>query len=114
LQSALRGFNGGHTNWGNYYKAVQADCMHQSDIGVFPMLIDAIIEAAAGSSDTRLAKSVEANLMEIRRTCRFANLRIPGSNKGGYVTSKSRSKFTAFEQRGVMQVRIRQPFGWKS
>jgi hypothetical protein len=113
LQSALQGFNGGHTNWGNYYKAVQTNCMHQSDIGVFP-IIDAIIEAAAGSSDTRLAKSVKAKLMEIRRTCRFADLRIPSSDKGGYVTSKTRSKFTAFEQRGVMQVRIRQPFCWKS
>lgn len=105
MQSGLIGFNGGRTKWGNWYKAVHVDCMHQSDIGVFPTIMDTVLAAAAGSSSTCLARSIESQLMKIRDTCRFADLRIPGSDKGGYFTSKSRSKFTAFEQRGVMQVR---------
>ena len=70
------------------------------------MLMDSVIVASMGSNNTRLAREIEANLMEIRATCRFADLRVPGSDKGGYFTSKSRSKFAGFEHRGVMQVNV--------
>ena len=105
MQPAIYGFSGDNEAWNQPHERVQVDILHQSDIGVFPTLMDAVIIAGVGSSGTRLAKDIEANLMEIRATCRFADLRIPGSDKGGYFTSKSRSKFAGFEHRGIMQVR---------
>ncbi|GAQ89262.1 hypothetical protein KFL_005040060 [Klebsormidium nitens] len=106
VECALWGFNGGDTDWGNPYRAVHVDMMHQTDLGLFPTICDALLNVAAGSHRTAIARAIEKALMDIKENYRFADLRVPGSDKGGYFTSSGRSKFAAFEHRAVMQVVI--------
>ena len=78
--------------------------MHQTDLGVFPVICNAIIDAAVAAGKKKAAKMIERNLMLLKAGCRWPDLRIPGSEHGGYFTSESRSKFAAFEHRAIMQV----------
>lgn len=103
LQCALWGFNGCDTSWGNPYRAVHVDMLHQTDLGVFPVICTAVVQAAEAGGNGKASKLIERNLMRMKAGCRWPDLRIPGTEHGGYFTTESRSKFAAFEHRAIMQ-----------
>ncbi len=102
LQCALWGFNGGETEWGNPYKAIHVDMLHQADLGVFKTIIDILRGIVLASINSKIFSSLDQRLFHIKKHSRYPSFRIPGTDKGGYFSSNA--NFAAFEHRSVMQV----------
>ena len=100
-QCALWGFTGGDTTFGNPYRAVNVDMIHQSDLGVFKTLVD-ILRSIATSTSVAILPELDQRLLCIKNSSRFSEFRVPGTDKGGYFTANS--NYAAFEHRSVMQV----------
>lgn len=103
---ALWGFNGGHSELGNPYRAIQVDILHQSDIGIFKTLVSCLREMVRERLvlNRKVFMEMDKQLLQLKKESRFLAFRIPGNDKGGYFTSNA--NFAAFEHRAVMQVII--------
>ncbi|KAG0595978.1 hypothetical protein M758_UG213700 [Ceratodon purpureus] len=102
IQCALWGFNGGDTTMGNPYLAIHVDILHQSDLGVFKMIVGIIRDMASISPRERKLQELDRRLLYIKQNCRFPAFRIPGNEQGGYFVSQA--NFAGFEHRAVLQV----------
>ena len=100
-QCALWGFAGGDTEFGNPYKAVNVDMLHQFDLGVFKTLVD-ILRSIAVSTSTTILPELDRRLLCIKNSSRFSKFLVPSTDKGGYFSSNS--NYATFEHRSVMQV----------
>jgi len=77
LQCALWGFNGGNTEFGNPYLAIQVDVLHQTDVGIFKMLIG-ILRCMASDGDltySKAMKELDRRLLVIKKEARHAHYR---------------------------------------
>jgi hypothetical protein len=59
LQCALWGFNGGEIEWGNPYKAIHVDILHQAYLGVFKTIIDILHGIALASINSQILSSLD-------------------------------------------------------
>ena len=80
---------------------MNVDMLHQSDLGVFKILVD-ILRSITSSTSATILPEMDERLLCIKNSCRFSEFRVPGTDKGGYFTSNS--NYAAFEHRSVMQV----------
>jgi hypothetical protein len=94
----LWNFNGGDTRLGNPYLAINIDVLHQSDVGIFKMLVDIIREMVPLTILTQL----DQRLFQIWDKCRYPGFRIPRSARGGYFVSNA--NYAGFEHRAIIQV----------
>ena len=104
MKCALWGFNGGTTPLGNPYLAIHVDTLHQSDLGIFKMIVGILRDMAAVNPRACKLKEMDRRLSYIKKNCRFSAFRIPGNENGGYFVSQA--NFAGFEHRAIMQVRI--------
>lgn len=103
FQCGLWGFCGGDLLYGNPYRCVQVDGLHQSILGVFKILVGIVRSSAASQSLVRKPlRELDRRLQYIHRECRYASFRLPGSNQSGYF--QSNANFHGFEHKFVMQV----------
>ncbi|CAM6096622.1 unnamed protein product [Calypogeia fissa] len=103
VKCALWGFSGSNLCYGNAYRSVQVDRLHQSILGVFKILVG--IVGALRAPSTLVAhplRELDKRLKIIHKHCRYASFRLPGSNQGGYF--QSNANFHGFEHKYVMQV----------
>lgn len=67
MKCALWGFNGGHTELGNPYLAIHVDTLHQSDLGIFKMIVGILREVASIQPRERKLKELDRRLLFIKK-----------------------------------------------
>ena len=94
-QCALWGFRGGMEDWGNPYRAVMVDSMHQGELGLWVHLVACMRE----NYTRKQLREMDQILKDLAGETRISTLRLPG---GTYF--EKGATYMAFEHRGVMQV----------
>ena len=98
---------GGETEFGNPYRAINVDMLHQANLGIFKTIVE-IVQNMGKQLTSNPLLELDRRLMIIKETSRFFQFQVPGTNKGGY--SSSNASYAAFEHRCIMQVSSNQIF----
>lgn len=77
--------------------------LHQADLGIFKTLVDILIEVCKSMQRNPLLV-LDERLAMMKKSSRFFQFRIPGTDKGGYFSSNA--NYAAFEHRAIMQVSV--------
>lgn len=93
------GSDGGDTEFGNPYLAINVDMLHRADLGAFKTFVHILRSIAEISS--QILTELDNMLYLITDIGRFYQFRLPGINSGGFFGSNA--NFAAFEYRSVMQ-----------
>jgi hypothetical protein len=74
--------------------------LHQTNLGVFKMIIDILQGIALTSINSKILSSLDQHLFHIKKHSRYQSFWIPGTEKGGCFSSNA--KFVTFEHQFVM------------
>lgn len=66
---------------GNPYQSIHVDTLHQSDIGIFKMIVGIYREIAETTPGLRILEKLDQRLSQIKHGCRYPGFRIPGMIK---------------------------------
>ena len=66
------GFAGGDTTFGNPYRVVNVDMLHQSNLGVLKTLVD-ILRSIATSTSAAILPELDQRLLCIKNSSRFSD-----------------------------------------
>jgi len=102
LQCALWAFNGEGTKWGNPYKAIHVDMLHQANLSVLKTIIDILRGTTLASINSKILSSLDQRLFHIKKHSRYPSFQILAIDKGGYFSSNA--NFATFEHLFVMHV----------
>jgi len=87
--------------FGNPYRAINVDMLHQVDLGVFKTLMD-VLQEMSKELNLNPIPQLDEKIMGIKESTRFFHFRLPSSLRGGYFTSNA--NFVTFEHSSIMQV----------
>jgi hypothetical protein len=98
-QCAYWGFAGGHSELGNFYRAIAVETMHMADQGLTVMFLGLVKEKLKETRETKFLKEMDIRLSILKTQYRYPEFRLPLDHFSSNSTS------TAQEHRSVLQVR---------